>query len=50
MMLENLYIYKGMSPKDGETVLKPKDDLSEMERSLREHVAAFKEKRTVIKG
>jgi len=50
MMLENIYIYKGMSPKDGETVLKKKDDMTDMERTLREHVAAFKEKRTVIKG
>lgn len=50
MMLESVYIYKGMSPKDGEKVLNPKDDLSEMERSIREHVEAFKEKRTVIKG
>jgi len=50
MMLESVYIYKGMSPRDGETVLNTKDDLSDMERALREHVAAFKEKRTVIKG
>lgn len=50
MMLESVYIYKGMSPRDGETVLNAKDDLSDMERALREHVAAFKEKRSVIKG
>ncbi|NPU91988.1 MAG: hypothetical protein HPY82_08755 [Gammaproteobacteria bacterium] len=50
MMLESVYIYKGMSPRDGETVLNTKDDLSDMERALREHVAAFKEKRSVIKG
>ena|SRR3990167_2023987 len=50
MMLESVYIYKGMSPRDGETMLNAKDDLGDMERALREHVAAFKEKRSVIKG
>lgn len=50
MMLESVYIYKGMSPRDGETVLDARDDLSDMERTLREHVAAFREKRGVIKG
>lgn len=50
MMLESVYIYKGMSPRDGETVLDTRDDLSDMERTLREHVAAFREKRGVIKG
>lgn len=51
IMLESLYIYKGQSPKDGETMLKPnKKEISDMEEALMEHVKAFKEKQNVIKG
>lgn len=51
IMLESLYIYKGQSPKDGETVLKPKrSEMDDMERALMDHVKEFKEKKNVIKG
>ena len=51
IMLESLYIYKGQSPKDGEKVLKAKNqEISDMERALMEHVKEFKEKKDVIKG
>lgn len=50
MMLESVYVYKGLSPKDGEKILPLKDDFNDMERSIREHVEAFKEKRNIIKG
>ena len=51
IMLESLYIYKGQSPKDGEKLLKAKNqEISDMEHALMEHVKEFKEKKNVIKG
>ncbi len=51
MMLESLYMYKGLSPKEGEQILETKShEISEMEQALKEHVKAFKEKQQVIKG
>ena len=51
IMLESLYIYKGQSPKDGETVLKTKrSEMDDMEKALMDHVKEFKEKKNVIKG
>ena len=52
LMLESVDVYKGLSPKEGEKILKTEDDyeIQAMEEALRAHVEAFKEKKQVIKG